>query len=187
MTLLDRIQRRLNESIPKDMRTSKEYYKSYLADDKIRSINEKLVETVLSLKPKTVLEFGAGVGKNLKLLSEKDPNIKLLGIDVSRTNIKNAVIPCLILGDEKMLNQNMLGRFDVIFTCSVLDHIKEIDDIIIQMKRLADKIILMETNSYDTNYYYKHDYELYGFIRSDYSYKSTNGGDNAIYEQWIKV
>lgn len=165
----------------KSAKNSKDYYSQYLADEKIYSVNEKLVDEILSYNPNTVLEFGAGVGKNLLLLQDKNPNVWISGIDISKYNIANALVSCIKLGDEKLLK--LYRNMDVVFTCSVLDHIENIDEIIKEFKEVAKVIIIMETNSYDTDFYYKHDYESFGFKKTDYQYKAEDG-DGAIYELW---
>lgn len=170
--------------VPPDItkaKDSKDYYSKYLADGEIYDDNEKLTDEILSYHPKTVLEFGAGVGKNLLLLKQKNRSLRILGIDISKLNVKTALVNCIKLGDESLLKS--YKNLDVVFTCSVLDHIEHIDDIIKTFKEIAKVIILMETNSYDVNFYYKHDYESYGFKKVDYQYKSIHG-DGAIYEMW---
>lgn len=162
---------------------SKKYYRKYLADTEVRTLNQKLIEIILSYSPKTVFEFGAGRGKNLKLLTDTKPTVKALGIDISKNNIKKKVFDGLKVGTEDDLPN--LGRFDVVFTCSVLDHIEYISSIITSFKEMANTIVIAETNSYDDRFYYKHNYEGYGFKKLDYVYCS-NGihGDGATYEIW---
>lgn len=164
-------------------KNSREYYKKYLADDKIRPLNEKLIEVILSYSPKRIFEFGAGVGKNIKLLWERKPDLIIMGVDVSKMNKKHALVDCIKLGGEELLKT--YGNFDVVFTCSVLDHIKNIDGIITQLKEKGKVIILMETNSYDTEFYYKHNYESYGFKNIGYKYTTEEDGDKATYEIWV--
>ena len=162
---------------------AKNYYRSYIANDLILPLNERLVQDVLSYNPKSVLEFGCGVGKNLELLKDKVPNH--LGIDISVEAIKIARNKGLyvICGDESTLKTT--GNHDVVFTCSVLDHIEYIDGIVNHLKRIANiAIVIAETNTNVGRFYYPHDYELLGFVKTDYEYTSTQARKEAVYYIW---
>lgn len=169
--------------------TPKAFYRNYLADNALGDINIKLIDLINAQKPNSVFEYGCGTGKNLKLL---DP-IVTCGLDVSPQNIiaghyKNGR-NFLILGDEYHLGH--LANFDVAFTCSVLDHIKDIDEIIEQLKRIAPIVFLAETNSISGDYYFPHNYEKYGFEKVLNDYHDTEqieyswiGEDKAVYNIW---
>lgn len=163
----------------------KHFYKSYVADSKIYHCNIRLAKEILSYNPKTVFEFGCGVGKNLNLLGQMSQySTTVEGIDISPEAVKIARESFLNvnLGTEEQLKE--VKNHDVAFTCSVLDHIRDIDSVIIELKRIASKaVILLETNDVPAKFYYPHDYEGYGFIKTGYEYKSdkASGGDGAVY------
>lgn len=170
------------------MITPKEYYRNYLADDKISMLNIKLMDLITACHPTHVLEFGCGTGKNLRLISDYHPemNIECTGIDISLMGLIHARtrhdVPFILCGDETHLRH--LCNFDIVFTCSVLDHIENIEGIIQEFKRIANKnIILMETNDVPGQYYYPHNYEAFGFTKLAYEYLSE--GDGARYHIWM--
>jgi SAM-dependent methyltransferase len=161
------------------MNNPKAFYYNYLADDKLGGLNHKLIELINAEAPVHVFEFGCGTGKNLRAL-----NCVTCGMDISPANIMAAHygnrLPFLILGNEYHLGH--LGRFDVAFTCSVLDHIEDIDRIIKELKRIGKTIFLAETNTVPAPFYYPHDYESYGFQKiPDFTW---TGDDGAYYFIW---
>lgn len=159
--------------------TPKQYYQNYLADDTIAPLNEELQKLISLEKPLHVFEFGCGTGKNLAGLG-----CVTCGLDVSFNNILHAHarnrIPFLIHGDEHHLGH--LTGFDVVFTCSVLDHIELIGRIVAEFKRMGKTVFLAETNDVPGEFYYPHDYEALGFVRLDYFWSSP--ADKAIYYIW---
>lgn len=162
---------------------AKSFYRSYIANDLILPLNERLVQDVLSYHPKSVLEFGCGVGKNLALLKDKVPNYLGLDISVEAVDIAKKKGLNVICGDESTLNT--LENHDVIFTCSVLDHIEYINDIVYDLKRIANiAIVIAETNTKIGKFYYPHNYESLGFIKTDYEYNSSQARKKAIYYIW---
>lgn len=163
---------------------AKRFYQDYLADNTISHLSEELLLLIKQDRPESVLEFGCGTAKHLKAL----PNVQFkLGIDVSLNNMIHAHVKnelnYLVLGDEDILTR--LQDFDVVFTCSVLDHIENIGDIIQHMQRIANKAIyLAETNDTPGPLYFPHEYERYGFKKTSFSWKSEKG-DGATYHIWV--
>lgn len=161
---------------------AKAYYSTYVANDTVSPLNEQLVRDVLSYNPNSIFEFGCGVGKNLHLLRDKEH----LGIDLSAKAIKIASKKGLnvICGDEAALKT--IGQFDVVFTCSVLDHIENIDSIIGDLNRIANTaIVIAETNTkLKHRFYYQHDYESFGFVKTAYEYTSMLAVEPAVYHIW---
>ncbi len=165
-------------------KSPKEYYRLYLADDNLSDLNKNLIEQILAEKPVHIFEFGMGTGKNLKYLQKIDDSVHVSGIDVSYINVihamvKNGINHCAI-GDEQDLRH--MANYDVVITCSVLDHIAEIRAIIREFKRIANKaVIIAECIEEDRpNYYYRHDYVALGFEKvkgSDF----VSDGDNRQY------
>lgn len=160
--------------------TSKAYYRNYLADNNISELSIFISELIELENPQSVFEFGCGTGKNLKLL---DP-IVTCGLDISPQNITVAHYKnernFVIIGDESHLGH--LDGFDVAFTCSVLDHIEYITEIIKELKRIGKTVFLAEADRHDPDtYYWSHDYESFGFEKLDYGWV---GEDGATYNIW---
>lgn len=161
----------------------KEYYRNYLADDKLGAVSRKVIQEIYKEEPNHIFEFGCGTGKNLNSF-----NTTVCGLDISWQNITHAYaknIPFLILGDESHLRH--LCNFDIVFTCSVLDHIQDISGIVQELKRIANKVVyLAETNDAPGPYYFPHDYENLGFTKIDFEWTSMPPtGDGATYHIWI--
>jgi SAM-dependent methyltransferase len=167
------------------MNNPKEFYRNYQADNVLDKVDYKLIEVLSSFSPGSAFEFGCGSGKNLKLLKEKShKDLDTCGLDISVVNVMQAHfngVDSVIRGDER----HFPGRkFDVVFTCSVLDHIEDIHNVIGNLQNMANKaIVLAETNSFDTDFYYKHDYESYGFVKIDFEFVSES--DKGIYNIWV--
>jgi ubiquinone/menaquinone biosynthesis C-methylase UbiE len=178
-----------NNDLPFEISTDpKSYFKNdFIADDIPRQLNTDLVKEILSLKPKSVFEFGAGQGKNLELIRQfSGQSVSCFGIDVNPETVKMAVAKGrpVATGDELSLEIFTRDQFDVAFTCGVLDHIIKIDNIIEHLKRIAKNVILYETQDIRSPYYYKHPYADFGFFsKAGYRYHSADG-DGAYYEMW---
>lgn len=166
--------------------TARETYSLYLADDTLSSLSDNLIDEILSYNPLHTLDFGSGSGKHSNILNLR--GIVTLALDISMMNIVRSHskydLPFVACCDETYLGH--VRYVDVVFTCSVLDHIKEIDTIIEHFKRIANKaVILAETNDKPSEFYFSHDYESYGFVKTDYSYVSEPpNGDGATYSIW---
>jgi len=172
------------------MEAVKEYYRTYEASGEFVELHHVLTDTILGFHPSQVFEFGCGVGKNLlALLRQSDKVNEAVGIDISPKNIEKAVDNGMkkghvLVGDESFLNGFSFQRFDVSFTCSVLDHIPEIEKIVNNLKRISKKaVILAETNDIPGKYYFPHDYESLGFRKLNYKYASPQ--DKSTYFIWI--
>ena len=116
----------------------KEYYKNYEASNEINRAHYFLADQILGFNPTSVFEFGCGTGKNLKLLLDQSPKIrKATGVDISMKNIEKAHT-VNFLNDCRLADERSLATFedkscDVVFTCSVLDHIQQISRIIVEL------------------------------------------------------
>lgn len=162
----------------------KEYYQNYLADDNLSELSEQLIHLIAREKPVHVLDFGCGTGKHLLPLYKS--GISAIGMDISILNVIHAYakgLPCIVKGDEKYLRNFV--NVDVVFTCSVLDHIEDIDGIIQEFKRIANKAVyLAETRDIVGPHYFDHDYTAMGFRRLPFEWRSTEG-DGATYYIWV--
>lgn len=161
---------------------AKQFYATYHANNELCEIDQMLIDEVLKENPESVFDFGTGTGKNLKRIQELNPKVNVCGMDMSFLNIIHARaqnnLPFLIIGDEYFLCR--LKNFDVVMTCSVLCHIKNIRMIIEDLKEVCLKsIIIAETNDKGGEFYYPHDYKSYGFV--DLGLKWYSAGNNCNY------
>lgn len=170
----------------------KSFYYNYQANDDINHVDEMMNQYVCSTEPRSVFDFGCGVGKNLRYIKtlmsvEHGVSIPVCGLDMSFLNIVHARaknnIDMLIIGDEYHLCR--LGYFDTVTTTSVLCHIEDITDIIKELKRIGEQIIICETNDVVGEFYYPHDYESFGF---ELVGLESVSGNNALYKiyRWKK-
>jgi 2-polyprenyl-3-methyl-5-hydroxy-6-metoxy-1,4-benzoquinol methylase len=173
----------------------KEFYRSYIADDSIVELNRKLAHEVMKEAPNHVFEFGCGTGKNLKFIQSLSMQYAKLadvsGIDISLVNVLNATVknglPHVSLGDENYLRHYC--NYDVVITCSVLDHIENINGIVQELQRIANKCVILAecTESDPANYYYSHDFESFGFkVVEGTEYFSTSDSHSYRIYKWIK-
>jgi ubiquinone/menaquinone biosynthesis C-methylase UbiE len=165
--------------------TAKDYYKSYIADDGISQLSERLIDTIVSHNPIVVLDYGSGSGKHCNILRNK--GIYTISTDVSMMNVVRAYskydLPNVICSYESILK--FFVGIDLVFTCSVLDHIENISMIIDEFKRIGKVVILAETKDVPGDLYFSHDYENYGFTKLDFEYVSEKPeGDGATYHIW---
>lgn len=167
--------------------TDKQFYSRYEADDNLSELSAELINLVRGENPVHILDFGSGSGKHSNAFNQL--GIYTICLDISFQNTMMAKIkyklPCVICADEHYLRN--LANCDVVITCSVLDHIENVDGIIGEFKRIANRtIFLAETNSFEGNRYYRHNYEKHGFKRLDFKWKSDpDTGDGGTYYIWM--
>lgn len=188
---LDQIQKKIKKSLKLErVINPKYYYKRYTANDIILPLNRDLISQVFSLNPQSVIEFGCGTGKNLDLLRGEQKDVRVFGIDISKNATKIARTKYrldVVCASEDYLRELPDKSFDVGFTCSVLDHIEEIDNIVTELNRICRMaIVIAETRDIVGKFYYAHDYEKYGFRKKEgYRYESRRPiGNGATYEIW---
>lgn len=163
----------------------KTFYSTYQADDTVSPIAEDMMTLINQDGCVHAFEFGMGTGKHLRRLNEK--GISTFGIDISILNCIKAQgnMMGIAFGDETYLRH--ICNFDCVFTVSVLDHIEDIDDIVQELKRIANKVVyLIETTDTPGEFYYPHNYLDWGFVRLGLSWESH--GDGATYNlyTWTK-
>ncbi|HEX2788187.1 MAG TPA: class I SAM-dependent methyltransferase [Ignavibacteria bacterium] len=95
---------------------------SYFAEYKI-----KLVEELLSSPSKNILEYGCGIGRNVKFFKQYFPNANVEACDISEKSLEiakkeNPDVKFNLISDE-FVNQNA-GKFDLIFVSCVFHHIE---------------------------------------------------------------
>jgi len=94
----------------------------YFAEYKIKLVQEKL-----TFIPEKILDFGCGIGRNLKYLKKYFPDSNISGCDISPKSIEianrnNPNTDFFIINDENI--RNHINKFDLIFTSCVFHHIK---------------------------------------------------------------
>ncbi|MBS1517432.1 MAG: methyltransferase domain-containing protein [Bacteroidetes bacterium] len=94
---------------------------SYFAEYKV-----KLVKDTLSHSPKKILEFGCGIGRNLKYFTKYFPEAEVYGADISAKSLEiakseNPSVNLFLLEDEEIKKHS--GRFDHVFISCVFHHI----------------------------------------------------------------
>ena len=99
---------------------------------------------------KKVLEFGCNYGINLENFLKNNEELEIVGIDVNKV-VKNLEKKYSnykgIIGDQKSLLKFKDLHFDVVFTCSVLDHFpdeREVVETIKRLKRISKEVFLFE-------------------------------------------
>lgn len=99
---------------------------------------------------RNVLEFGCNWGGNLFHFLERQPSLRVVGIDVNANVLKAAEQTpqfCAIVGDESTLTSFHDGSFDLAFTISVLDHLPsdtDVEETIQHLVRIAQTVVLVE-------------------------------------------
>lgn len=171
---------------------AKKFFKNYDNGSFIKDMHHAICDEIWIFTPpfkSRVFEFGCGNGKILKLLKEK----YILDCEVSGCDISENAIELgkswglnIWLGDENELTKFKDKEFDVLFTCSVLDHIEDIEKIIKEFKRVSKSQVIAETNSVFNKsiHYYPHEYEIYGFYKIKGSWDDF--GDGCTYHIWSK-
>jgi len=122
-----------------------EYYSEY----KVRILKD-LLESQKSLK---ILEFGCGIGRNLKYIQKYLPNADVYAYDISEESLaiakkENKNVTILNNPSEKE------AYFDVIFIAGVYHHIAthlrdEVTKTIQRLLKYAGKVIIFEHNPYN--------------------------------------
>ncbi len=142
---------------------AKEHYRvQYHPQRKMSQINKKTYDYIDELEGvKTVFEFGCNVGRHLIQL--RKCGYKVFGIDINATSIFEArflnELWATELGNEASLEKIPDGAFDLVMTNSVLCHIKDIDGIIEQLKRISNNhLVMVEAVERQGTFWWPHDY-----------------------------
>jgi len=125
---------------------------SYFAEYKI-----KLVKDTIGFEPVNILEFGCGIGRNLKFFLKYFPNANVYGSDISVKSLdiarrENSDIDMFLLNVDEI--NKCADKFDLIFTSCVFHHIKPSDrnnsiEAIHKMLRNNGAAYIFEHNPYN--------------------------------------
>lgn len=138
-----------NELLKKDTNfftNDEEYFAKY-------KIN--ILKNLASPYAKKILEFGCGIGRNIKYLSDAFPNSKIFGSDVSSASLDMAKMenPSVYFFLEGGV-QSQVGSYDLIFVAGVFHHIPLLERSM-AMKSIFDRlenngeIFIFEHNPYN--------------------------------------
>lgn len=136
------------------------------ATDRPTDLNKKSIEVMLQKIDKTantLLDVGCGRGYWLKLLKEKT-NLQLTGCDVfDNAELENITyakgeIEHLPFGDNS---------FDIVTCHHTIEHIRDIDQAVAELKRVARKQIIIVTPR-QRYFYYTLDLHLHFFPEKEY-------------------
>lgn len=141
----DRYETDLKKSIPVAFSEDQ-----YFAEYKIRYIAHRIGVHA----PKSLLDFGCGVGRSLGLLNTQFPDTELWGFDVSAQSVKLARQHAGTANLTSNLNDLPVGGLDVIFAANVFHHIppKERMEALSHCKRLlrdGGRVFLFEHNPFN--------------------------------------
>ena len=122
----------------------------YFAEYKINILKNQSYKN-----PKKILEFGCGIGRNIKYLSDAFPNSKIFGSDVSSASLDMAQMenPSTYFFLEEGI-QSQVGSYDLIFVAGVFHHIPVLERPM-AMKSIFDRlenngeIFIFEHNPYN--------------------------------------
>ena len=148
------------------------YRNHYVPDnDNILDMHISLRDIILSYNPVSVFDFGYGTGKNLKLLHEYNKSISLNGMDISPEcqEIAQRLLPTAKLwcGSEALLKEIPDKSYDVSFTCSVLNHIPDIGNTMIELERITKNVIILCESMHQAKFFYPHNYTIHGYTCKD--------------------
>lgn len=147
----------------------KQWYQKVHFDGVYYPPHYMVTKAVMKLKPKRILEFGSCWGKNWVLMRRDIPaGVNYVGVDVNKDYVKMGADEGIdiLRGDEKFLKNFDSNSFDVVFTCSVINHITPFTAkmVMAELKRIAaNAVVLCECTEKDEWRWYKHDYEALGF------------------------
>jgi len=149
------------------------YFNQFNSAEGLRYENIFL-EQIERLKPNSIIDIGCGYGRYLKVISKNFPNIKLVGIDISSSQIEYAKEYCKNFPNIELFEidgKNIpfeKNTFDMSITYGCLTYVKPIDinSFFKQIKNITKQYsILIEHNNEskynpmeDKFWSYKHNY-----------------------------
>lgn len=141
----------------------------FYREESAKDDTELLLQVVRTQIFDSLLDFGCGYGKYLKVLSNNFTNKKFVGVDISSTMLQNARNHLVNLNIELHKTDGLTlpfkdNSFDITLTSHVLIHNppNKINEIIKEIKRVTRKAsIHMESTveNVKAEDYYCHDYE----------------------------
>jgi SAM-dependent methyltransferase len=105
-----------------------------------------IARRVAATSPRSVLEFGCNVGRNLRELRTHLPYTRLVGVDINAEAVERGRARYeldLRRGDESYLHHFLPGEFDVSMTISVLDHLQEVNEGFEALLRVSARYVFL--------------------------------------------
>lgn len=129
---------------------------------------------IYKIKPDTLLDGGCGDGSFIYKIKNRFPRIKTFGIDINPGITKlNSIFKEKIFSQQDLLNLSFKkNSFDVIVCLDVLEHIKNIDLALSEIKRILKNKGYLITSEPTENFLYKFFRFLY---KGTYSEKKGPG------------
>jgi len=145
-------------------------------------IAKAVLRNLKEMRFDSLLEVGCGVGHFLKVIHRHFPDKRLVGVDISRTMIQDAMrylerdVPVLVANAYDLPFRN--GEFDLAFTNVCLIHIPphRIEWTIDEIMRVARQGLFVETSfkGETVPYYFCHDYpQLFESLGLDFKVLET--------------
>src|SRR5580765_4557008 len=140
----------VEELADSEVKDAKTYWSSLAVPDFYKKTQahwaDFMTDQVLSLRPRSVLEFGCNVGRNLFALRERATGLILKGVDINAEAVafgRQERGLDLSQADETFLQAQATDAFDVIFTVSVIDHVPNPKPVLTEMVRVARLGVLL--------------------------------------------
>jgi len=117
----------------------------------------KLVRDTIGFEPQNILEFGCGIGRNLRFFSKYFPDANVYGTDISARSLdiarkENPSMSFFLLNENEI--NKFVQKFDLIFISCVFHHIKPSDrknsfELINKMLGNKGTVYIFEHNPYN--------------------------------------
>lgn len=90
-----------------------------------------------------ILDFGCGDGKFSNYLADRDKCARIYGLDISKSNIANAIKNSVSDRQSYFISDGSINfpddYFDEIYCYEVLEHVKKLDHVLMEIKRVLKK------------------------------------------------
>ncbi len=132
---------------------ARDFWRQQPTNDYYRSFQPQtllLIDRIARLRAKSVLELGANVGRNIHWIERSRPDVKVEGIELNPDHVAEGrrlfgLGDRLRQGDERSLTALPDNYVDITFTVSVLDHMPDVRQCLLNMMRISRlRVILIE-------------------------------------------
>lgn len=142
-------------------------------------------------KGSKILEVGCGVGAQTEIIASKNPESKIISIDISEKSIKKAKLEMRKLGIENVefrvqdvrdMEEEKTDLYDHVFVCFVLEHVVNPVDILKRIKKLMKPngtITIIEGDHGSTLFYPENIYSK-KLVKSQVELQEKRGGNANI-------
>jgi len=138
-----------------DFKKGSKSVKNYLDKYSVESHYDYIAERIKKEKFKSVLEIGVGGGRTLKIIHDKCPDAKLIGMDISPKIIENArknferwnMDVELFVGDAYNITDIEDGQFDAVILIDVSEHLEDPVKALKEANRIASHEVIIHVPS----------------------------------------